>query len=111
MTVEVTTSATKRRRGFALGLVALVVTLVPGVLVIVLLSIGSTTGDAFNVIVDITVFGVPVAILLGAVLAVVAIVRNAGRILGIVTLVLLLPQGLFVAFAFYAIFLQSRGGA
>ncbi|MCU1415430.1 MAG: hypothetical protein JWN80_2770 [Microbacteriaceae bacterium] len=113
MTAEVssTAPATKRRRSFALGLVALVLALVPAILFIVLLSTGSTTDTAYNLTVDLTVFGVPAAIVLGAVIAVIAIVLNAGRILGIVTLVLLIPQGVFVAFAIYAIFLQDRGGA
>lgn len=108
MTVEV---VTKRRRGFALGLIALILAFVPAILFIILLTTGSTSDVGLNVIVDLAFFGVPLAIVLSAILAVIAIVIAAGRILAIVTLVLLIPQALFVAFAFYAIFLQNRGGA
>ena len=113
MTVEVAPKGptTKRHRGFALGLVALVIAFVPAVLFIALFATGSSTDDALTVIVNITFFAVPIAIVLGAILAVIAVVLGAGRILGIVTLVLLVPQALFVAFAFYAIFLQNRGSA
>ncbi|MES2169991.1 MAG: hypothetical protein V4479_04625 [Actinomycetota bacterium] len=107
MTVEV---AKRRRRGFTPGLVALILAVVLVILFVALFATGSSTDDALTVIVNLTFFGVPIAIILGAILAVIAIVLGAGRILGIVTLVLLIPQALFVAFAFYAIFLQNRGG-
>jgi hypothetical protein len=106
MTVE---AVTTRRRGFALGLVALVLAFVPAALFAALLSTGYSSDGTLTVLVTITLFGVPLAILLSAVLGVIAIALNAGRILAIISLVLLVPQLLFVAFAFYAIFLQNRG--
>jgi hypothetical protein len=111
MTVEVapTEAAAKRRRGFALGLITLILALVPAGLFVAILVSGSSTDDGYGTIVDVAFFGVPIAIVLGAVLAIIAIVINAGRILAIVTLVLLVPQALFVAFAFYVLFMQPRG--
>ncbi len=106
MTVE---AVTTRRRGFALGLAALVLAFVPAALFAVLLATGYTTDNTLTVLVAITIFGVPIAIVLSALLGVIAIALNAGRVLAIITLVLLVPQVLFVAFAFYAIFLQNKG--
>ena len=106
MTTDV---AVRRKRGFALGLIALVLVLVPAILFALLLTIGYSDGASEQLAIDVGIFAVPVALFASAVVAIVAIALGSGRALGVVSLVLFVPQVLFVGFAVYAIFGQNRG--
>ena len=106
MTTDV---AVRRKHGFALGLVALVLVLLPAVAAAVLLSVGYSDGATEQLFIDVIIFAIPLALLASAVIAIIAVIIGAGRVLAIVSLVLFIPQVLFLAFLIYAIFGQNRG--